>query len=122
MPKITREHHIRFAIASAWQVCDDSVWRNWAKNWLDGSDRSKETAVRVADYEAAHAAADAARGAACAAACAAIYDAACAARAARAAAAYVADAATARVFGPIDFIKIADWAVTDSVDIAMPAN
>ena len=85
LPQINTEQRIEFAIKVAKLVCEDSKWNTWADSWLDGSDRSKESAwAAYAD------AADAAR-AANAAWAAAYADAADAARAANAASYTAAD-------------------------------
>jgi hypothetical protein len=58
LPQITTEHRIRFAILCAKTVCNDPAWNRWADRWLDGSDRSQESA-----WAATEAAARAARAA-----------------------------------------------------------
>ena len=70
-PQITTEQRIRFGILCAKAVCDSPEWNAWADRWLDGSDRSVETAweawaaaVATADAAAAEAAAEAAARAA----------------------------------------------------------
>ena len=83
LPQINTEQRIEFAIKVAKLVCEDSKWNTWADSWLDGSDRSKEsawaayTAAALAAYYAAYAAYDAsyaAAGAAYAAGAAASAD------------------------------------------------
>ena len=83
-PKITLEQHVRFGIYCAWYVCKNRPWRVWARNWLNGKDRTINVACDAAQ----------AAQAACEAACDATYAAAQAARdAAYAAADAAADAA-----------------------------
>jgi hypothetical protein len=88
--KPTTEQCIKFAIYCALEVCKDAAFIKWANNWLDGTDRSKESAraAAAADYAAWAA------------------DAAWAARVARAA--YAADAAAAWAAGAAD--HAAYWA------------
>ena len=57
VPVITVEQKIKFAILCALKVCKDRRFRQWAKAWLSGKDRSYAAA------RAARAAADAARAA-----------------------------------------------------------
>lgn len=57
-PQITTEQRIRFGILCAKAVCDSPEWNAWADRWLDGSDRSVETAWEA--WAAADATADAA--------------------------------------------------------------
>jgi hypothetical protein len=97
----TTEQCIKFAIYCALEVCKDEKFVQWATNWLNGTDRSIESA-RAAAYAAWDAAWDARAAAARAAAAAA--DAARAARAARAAAANAAAAARA---GTLDLAALA---------------
>ena len=40
LPIVESEQRIRFAIACAWQIYQNMAWRIWAKNWIDGTDRS----------------------------------------------------------------------------------
>ena len=64
LPQITTEQRIRFGILCAKVICDNPAWNAWADRWLDGSDRSVETAWEAwaaADAAAAEAAARAAR-------------------------------------------------------------
>ena len=63
-PQITTEQRIRFGILCAKAVCDSPEWNAWADRWLDGSDRSVETAWEA--WAAAVATADAAADAAAA--------------------------------------------------------
>ena len=58
LPQITTEQHVRFGILCAKAVCNDRAWSAWADRWLDGSDRSQESAW--AATEAAARAAEAA--------------------------------------------------------------
>jgi hypothetical protein len=107
--KPTTEQCIKFAIYCALEVCKDAAFIKWANNWLDGTDRSKESAraAAAADYAAwAADAAWAARVAYDVAYWAAAADAYWAARAARAA--YAADAAAAWAAGAAD--HAAYWA------------
>ena len=62
LPQITTEQRVRFGILCAKAVCDSPEWNAWADRWLDGSDRSVETAweawaaaVATADATAAEA-------------------------------------------------------------------
>ncbi len=64
LPKVTNEQRIEFGILCALEVYHEESFVKWAKNWLNGKDRSKA---------AAYAAADAANAAANAAAYAAAY-------------------------------------------------
>ena len=136
LPKISLEQKVRFAIGCAWPPYINNKWRAWAENWLDNKDRTYKSAAdaaHAATYTATYAAAaaDAAAYAAAAAdaaayAVAATYAAAYAADAAHAAdaavaaadaAAYAADAAAAAYAADaahVDFIAIAEWAITDN--------
>ena len=58
LPQITTEQRVRFGILCAKVICDNPAWSAWADRWLDGSDRSQESAWAAA--EAAQAAAEAA--------------------------------------------------------------
>jgi len=40
LPVITQEQRIRYAIRCAWAVSADAGWQQWAKQWIDGRDRS----------------------------------------------------------------------------------
>ena len=64
LPQITTEQRIRFGILCAKVICDNPAWNAWADRWLDGSDRSVETAWEA--WAAANATADAAADAAAA--------------------------------------------------------
>jgi hypothetical protein len=94
MPAVTMEQRVKFGILCALEVCKNITFVQWAANWLDGTDRSKE-ATAAAARAARAAAADAYDAAYAAARAADAYDAAyAAARAADAYAdAYAADAA-----------------------------
>ena len=103
-PLWTTEKRVEFAIRCALQVYSDEVFVRWANAWLDGSDRSKESAdaannvaadVAYAAVDAAYAAAYAANAAAYAATNAAVDAAYAAAYAANNAAYAVAAAADA---------------------------
>jgi len=123
LPEISRVQKIAFGILCAKEVCKGKAWNKWADKWLSGKDRSRESADAAADdaYNADDAyaaaayalAADAAAAYAAAyAADAASYDAARAANAAadaRAAARAAADAAYAE---SINFIELAEKAMT----------
>ncbi len=52
VPVITLEQRITIAILCSKKVCKDKKWNQWADKWLDGSDRSRETAS--AAYYAAY--------------------------------------------------------------------
>jgi hypothetical protein len=99
LPVITLEQKVKIAIYCSLKVYKEPMYVAWAKNWLNGKDRScKATAVvaAAAAYAAVAAAADAADHAAAAVAAAdAAADAAAAAYAADAAAAAYAAAAVA---------------------------
>jgi hypothetical protein len=45
LPEFTRNQRRWFAIKCALAVCDDPVFVSWAENWINGIDRSKETAM-----------------------------------------------------------------------------
>jgi len=59
IPEISLEQRIEFGIRVAKLVFKDTNWNTWADNWLDKSDRTKESASAAA-YAAYHAAANAA--------------------------------------------------------------
>jgi hypothetical protein len=68
IPEITTEQKVEFGIRVAKLVCKDTKWNTWADNWLDKSDRTKESArAAYAAYRAAAYAASAAAYAAWAA-------------------------------------------------------
>ena len=68
IPEISLEQRIEFGIRVAKLVCKDTKWNTWADNWLDKSDRTKESArAAYAAYRAAAYAASAAAYAAWAA-------------------------------------------------------
>jgi hypothetical protein len=56
IPEITTEQRIEFAIRVAKLVCKDTKWNIWADNWLDKSDRTKESAYAAGSAAAADAA------------------------------------------------------------------
>jgi hypothetical protein len=69
IPEISLEQKVEFAIRVAKLVYKDTKWNTWADNWLDKSDRTKESAYAAAyAVYAYHAAANAACHAANAAA------------------------------------------------------
>ena len=114
LPQITTEQRIRFGILCAKVICDNPAWNAWADRWLDGSDRSQESA-----WAATEAAARAAEAAwATEAAWAAETAAWAAARAARAAwaAETAARAAEAAEGTPLDLIAIAREALKGDSD------
>lgn len=45
IPEITLQQKIEFGIRVAKLVYKDSTWNLWADNWLNGSDKSKESAI-----------------------------------------------------------------------------
>jgi hypothetical protein len=47
VPEFTLVQRIWFAIQCALAVCDDPVFVSWAENWINGTDRSKETALII---------------------------------------------------------------------------
>jgi hypothetical protein len=67
LPKITTEQLIEIGIRCAMEIYTEKPWIEWAKNWLNGKDRSAHAADAAA-YVAAHAADAAAYAAANAAA------------------------------------------------------
>jgi len=99
LPEISRVQKIAFGILCGKEVYDDKAWNKWADKWLSGEDRSKETAAYAA--ASAYAASDAAASAYAAAYNAAAYN------AAAAAAKYAADSAKS-----INFIELAEKAMT----------
>jgi len=108
LPQITTEQRVRFGILCAKVICDNPAWNAWADRWLDGSDRSQESAW--AATEAAARAARAARAAEAAWAAARAARAAEAAWAAAETAARAAEAAWAAEAAegtPLDLIAIA---------------
>jgi hypothetical protein len=118
LPEITSEQCVKFAIFCALEIYQDSDFVTWANNWLNGSDRSAESANAAS--EAAYAASDAAYAAWAANAASYAADAAWAAsKAAYYAAnisyyaAYVASAASAAtlVNPNINLIKLAHEAI-----------
>jgi len=56
LPEISLEHKIQFAIKVAKLTCKDEKWNLWADKWLNGSDRSKESAYAANAYAIAYAA------------------------------------------------------------------
>jgi len=90
LPTMTTEQRVEIAIRAVMSVYDEPLWTQWTAAWLDGTDRTRESA-------AAYAATDAATYATNAAASAAAYATNAAANAAYAAyaAANVADATNA---------------------------
>ena len=91
LPVFSTNQKIAFGILCAKEVCHNDEFNKWANEWLDGSNRTKESAA-AAVYAAAYSAADdAVRAAAVTAARAAVlvaYSAASAPRAAACAADY----------------------------------
>jgi hypothetical protein len=63
LPKFTLEQRIAFGIKCALFVCKDPSFIKWATAWLDGTDRTKESAYAAA-HDAAYTDATAACGAA----------------------------------------------------------
>ena len=48
LPQITSTQKARFAILCGLEVCRyDKVWINWAKNWLNGTDQSKQSTLAM---------------------------------------------------------------------------
>ncbi len=62
LPEISLTQKIAFGILCAKEVSKEEGWNRWADAWLDGSDRTKESA-KTAARDAARAAGDAARAA-----------------------------------------------------------
>ena len=48
LPEVTPEQRVRFAILCARSVCNNAAWLAWANAWLDGTDRSEESASAIA--------------------------------------------------------------------------
>jgi hypothetical protein len=48
LPSINLEQRIEFAIRCAMIVCKNSTWNNWAKHWLENTDRSIAAAKAAA--------------------------------------------------------------------------
>ena len=96
LPEISRVQRVAFGILCAKEVCKGKAWNKWADKWLSGEDRSKESAANAAR------AYDAAAYAAYAAAASAATHAASAARV----------AARAAVSKSINFIALAEKAMT----------
>ena len=123
IPEITNIQKVAFAILCALEVYHDEKFVEWANNWLNGKDRSRDSANAAAYAANADFSADAAYYASLAAANAAFSadDAYCTAFAANYAsyvanyASYVADAAdaasTAAASTAIDLIKLAEKAM-----------
>jgi len=130
LPEISRVQRIVFGILCAKEVCKDEVWNKWADKWLSGEDRSEKSARAAradaslsddayaanASYAASYAARAAARAAnaAIASNAAAADAAAYASNAAADAAAAAADAAAADsdIDESINFIELAEKAMT----------
>ena len=116
LPYVTTEQKVRFAIGVALEWCHldyrEASFRKWAIAWLDGSDRSTNAATAAA-YAAA-----ATYAAAYAATAAATINAANAATAAAYAATYAAAyaATSALHLSPKRLQKIAEWALTNSIE------
>ena len=117
LPEVSREQKIAFGILCAKEVTEDKAWKVWADKWLSGEDRSKETAYAAAyaaDYDAyAYAAAANAADAVLAdAANAVLADAAADAYNAAAYAAAADAYAYAYAAKSINFIELAEKAMT----------
>jgi hypothetical protein len=120
--KPTQEQCVKFGILCALEVCKEASFVKWANGWLDGTDRSIESARAAATAAAAaYAAYAAARAAAWAAAWAAdaagAADAAAWAAEAAAWAARVADyaaTAAARAGGTLDLVALAHKAMENT--------
>ena len=111
LPEVSGVQRVAFGILCAKEVYDDEAWNKWADKWLSGEDRSKESAYAADAANAADAAAYANTAADDADAdAAASYAALAAARAARAARADAANAANANK--SINFITLAEMAMT----------
>jgi len=116
LPIISTVQRIAFGILCSLEGYKEPKYVQWANNWLSGNDRSRYTADAAAAAAAADAAAAAAAAAAYAAdayAAAAAADAAAYAADAADAAAYAADAAdAARSNSSINFVALAEKALT----------
>ena len=121
LPEVSKVQRVAFGILCGKDVCKDKEWNLWADKWLSGADRSKESASAAyaaalaaaddaatyyATYYAANAAARAADAANAAADAATYYATYYAASAAASAAARAADAKS------INFIELAEKAMT----------
>ena len=116
LPEISDVQKIAFGILCGKEVYKDEKWNLWADKWLSGEDRTTKTAAASHATAAAHAAVYAAHTAVAASAYAAAGNAAAAAAgndAPYAASAYAAPyAAAAAADDKIDFIEIAEKAMT----------
>jgi hypothetical protein len=122
VPEISLEQRIEFGIRVVKLVCKDTKWNNWADNWLDKSDRTRESAHVAYTYVANPAASAAAYAANAYAAYAAATTAAYAAWAADAAdAAWAADAADAADAAAASAAYAADYNAYNAADAAYAA-
>ena len=106
LPEISDVQKIAFGILCGKEVYKDEKWNLWADKWLSGEDRTTKTAAASHATAASHASASAAS------AYAAAYDAAAAAGNAAASAYAAPYAAAAAADDKIDFIEIAEKAMT----------
>ena len=60
LPKITEAQKIAFGILSAKEIYHNEKWNSWADKWLSGEDRSNESAITARAVSATAAAAEAA--------------------------------------------------------------
>ena len=47
LPQLTKTQRIACGILFAQQVCKDEEWNTWATNWLNGTDRTRKSAVNT---------------------------------------------------------------------------
>ena len=119
LPEITLNQKIAFGILCAKEVCTDEAWNQWADRWLNGEDRTKESAaasdaaaINASAHDLGNAAYAAAGAANNARAAAAAYDAAIDVSNAAANASYAAAYAyAAAAAANINFIEIAEQAM-----------
>lgn len=48
LPQVTTLHRVKFAVLSALGVPQTENWSNWGRRWLDGTDRSEDSASNAA--------------------------------------------------------------------------
>lgn len=54
LPSMSTTQRVAFAVLCSLEVIQDKSYRNWAKNWLSGKDRTKESALDAAAAYFAH--------------------------------------------------------------------
>jgi len=115
LPKITAKQTVKFAIFCALEACVDPRFVSWAKDWLDGKNRSSldATTAYAAAYDTAYAsvaAYDVAYSAA-----ASVYDAAYAAYSASAASAAFAAVHAVHATNTLDLASLAEKAAQEEL-------